>query len=65
MATKTYNQYVMEEAQKQTNNEPFNVYKVRRPMPGEEVMGYTNFSESLVKPTETEEAEVKDTDKGE
>lgn len=54
----TYNKYLTEEAQKQSNNQPFNVYKVRKPKKGEEVIGYTNFSETVGRKTFTEECEV-------
>lgn len=53
---KTYNNYVQGEALKQTTNNAITVYKVRKPKKGEEVIGYTNLSEALVKPTYTEEA---------
>jgi hypothetical protein len=57
---KTYNSYLTEEAQKQAGNGPFNVYIVRKPKEGEEVIGHTNFGEVFGRKTLTEEAVVND-----
>ena len=59
---KTYNQYLTEVAQEQSNNGAITIYKVRRPLPGEVVIGYSKLAEALVKPTYTEECELKDDD---
>lgn len=56
---RTYNLYLMEEAQKQTTNEAIQVYKVRRPRKGEEVVKYINLSEVIARETYTESCEVK------
>lgn len=56
--SETYNHYVTEEAQKQAGKgvDGVQVYKVRRPKKGEEVVGYNNIAESFAKQTETEKA---------
>lgn len=58
--TKTYNQYLTEQAQLQANNGRdtggLSVMKVRRPEKGEVVEKYTNLAEVIVKQTPTEEA---------
>ena len=54
---KTYNQYLTEEAQKQATNGAMTVIKVRKPKEGEDVKGYTNFSEIIARKTLTEECE--------
>jgi hypothetical protein len=53
----TYNRYVQGIALGQTTNGPITVYKVRKPLPMEEVMGYTNFAEVMTRATYTEECE--------
>ena len=54
--TKTYNNYITEGIKKGTiteeEGEGVRVYKVRKPEKGEEVDGYTNFSDTFVKPKE-------------
>lgn len=56
--TKTYNQYLTEQAQLQAGHgvDGVQVLKVRRPKEGEIVEKYTNLAEVIVKPTPTEEA---------
>ena len=52
--TETYNKYITDGIQDDTIIEEevdgVRVYKVRRPKKGEEVDGYTNFSDCFVKP---------------
>ena len=52
--TKTYNNYITEGIKKGTITEEevdgVRVYKVRKPKKGEEVDGYTNFSDTFTKP---------------
>ena len=54
---KTYNRYLTDGIQNGTIQEEevdgVRVYKVRRPKKDEEVDGYTNFSDCVVKPKET------------
>ena len=51
----TYNKYLTEEAQKQSNkNNGFTVYKVRKPKADEVVGGYENTSEMFATETITE-----------
>ena len=51
--TETYNRYISDGIQNGTIQEKevdgVRVYKVRRPKKGEEVDGYTNFSDIIVK----------------
>ena len=55
--TETYNKYINDGIQNGTIQEEevdgVRVYKVRRPKKGEPVDGYTNFSDTFVKPKET------------
>ena len=55
--TKVYNKYLTDGIQngtiKREEVDGVAVYKVRRPKKGEEVDGYTNFSDCVVKPKET------------
>ena len=53
----TYNQYLTEQAQKQSNNDGLNVYKVRKPIRNEKIIGYTNLNEVFARKTFTEECE--------
>jgi hypothetical protein len=61
----TYNEYLTEEAQRQSNNGPFNIYKVRRPAEGEEVIGHTNFGECTARKTLTEQCVADGEERGE
>lgn len=57
--SETYNKYVQKESLRQVNNDGLSVYKVRKPRPEEEVVGYNNLAESIIGQTLTEKAEVK------
>ena len=54
----TFNKHITDGIQKGTIQEEevdgVRVYKVRRPKKGEEVDGYTNFSDTFVKPIHKE-----------
>jgi hypothetical protein len=56
----TYNRYITEGIQdgsiEEVNFDGIRIYRVRRPAPDEEVVGYINFSGFVVKQTITEEA---------
>ena len=58
----TYNKYVQTEAIKQSRPQPLTIYKVRKPLPGETVIGYSNLAEALVKPTYTESCVIQEGD---
>ena len=53
----TYNAYLTGIALRQSGKTALPVYKVRRPLPDEEVIGYEPTSDFLYKPTLTEIAE--------
>jgi hypothetical protein len=62
MQTKTYNRYltkgVIDETIETRIDDGVNVYLVRKPKEGEEVIGYVNLSDFLVPLTPTEVAEI-------